>query len=243
MPQPKANFESDSYIHFSSFSLMLYAMEHGYDYYRIVLPYHETRSASWSRVVVPRPFLKNYDWVLYIDGDCSFNQPNVRLETLLEQNGVLNNTNKLFLFPRDADGAYNFINAGVMFMSQRNNGKLLFDILQEWWDIPLKMPQYARFTADWPCEQHMLHEVIRHKYKDNIAIADDGTMTGPNGTIISHSWSGGQDKLVRTNHIAVLTGKHVFYFFTKHFNNMRATSKTLLSIMSDVVNYKNNAKV
>ena len=120
-----------------------YAASHQYDYYRqdISLNNHADGSGwkphiSWSKIPLVIKLLNppyNYDWVLWIDSDAIFYNPNLNLFEVIKQNGVFSSKRGMsvakFIFSGDL---HNAINSGVMLI---RNSKWTRSMLDEIWNI------------------------------------------------------------------------------------------------------------
>lgn len=122
-----------------------YATLHQYDYYRQDILLNNVNQAdgggwkphvSWSKIPLVIKLLNpphNYDWVLWIDSDAIFYNPNINLFDVVKQNGVFSPKRGMtiakFIFSGDL---HNAINSGVMLI---RNTQWTRSMLNEIWNI------------------------------------------------------------------------------------------------------------
>ena len=92
----------------------------------------DERPASWSKILAVKHYLKDVDWVMWLDADTIITNPDIRLESLLPRSA----SGPDFVITVDGGG----YNAGIWLM-RRSEWSMAF--LDRWWS----MKQYIRVTA------------------------------------------------------------------------------------------------
>lgn len=89
----------------------------------------DERPASWSKILAVKHYLKDRDWVMWLDADTIVTNPDIRLESLLPRSS----NGPDFVITVDGGG----YNAGIWLM-RRSEWSMAF--LDRWWS----MKQYVR---------------------------------------------------------------------------------------------------
>lgn len=85
-----------------------YAKLHGYEIINGNKLIDKTRPVAWSKIIALKYYLKNYDYLFYIDMDAVIMEPSIKLEDLITIGGI----NSDFIMTEDWNG----LNTGVWFV-------------------------------------------------------------------------------------------------------------------------------
>eukprot|EP00208_Stichococcus_sp_RCC1054_P004603 CAMPEP_0206136108 /NCGR_PEP_ID=MMETSP1473-20131121/1342_1 /ASSEMBLY_ACC=CAM_ASM_001109 /TAXON_ID=1461547 /ORGANISM="Stichococcus sp, Strain RCC1054" /LENGTH=303 /DNA_ID=CAMNT_0053528387 /DNA_START=420 /DNA_END=1331 /DNA_ORIENTATION=+ len=110
-----------------------YAEMHGYTYEDASALVSDERPASWSKILAVQHYLKDADWVMWLDADTIVTNPEIRLESLLPRSS----SGPDFIITVDGGG----YNAGIWLLRRSQWSQ---DFLQRWWD----MKAYVRGPGD-----------------------------------------------------------------------------------------------
>lgn len=127
-----------------------YALYHGYEFVIATAKSDPTRPAPWSKLTALREALPRFDWLLYVDGDALFANPQPRLECLI-------------------DDAYDFVlaedwagyNTGVFFVK---NSTFASNLLLHMWKLGDRLAKpnpWWYHPMPFEFEQRALHFLTR----------------------------------------------------------------------------------
>ncbi|KAL7005677.1 hypothetical protein EMMF5_004759 [Cystobasidiomycetes sp. EMM_F5] len=75
----------EDYFSATAYSHLLYALRHGYAYQTVHAPPMEGRYPTWVKVPHIRKLLRDYELVVFLDGDVQMNHPELPIEWLLNR--------------------------------------------------------------------------------------------------------------------------------------------------------------
>ncbi len=126
-----------------------YCKKHGYDFIEDESIYDNSRPIPWSKILLIKKYLTQYDYVVWIDGDTIILNLELTLEKFITDTMPLNID---FLMCRD----HNFCNTGVWFL---RNTKYVLDIMDEIY----KQTDYI-YRGEW--EQTAFNKLYNDNYND-----------------------------------------------------------------------------
>lgn len=115
-------------------------------------------------------------------------------EALWKVHGVQRSHPWMF-FSRPGGG--NYLNAGVM-LFQRGDGRLIREMLDEWWRSALKEPPlleegrprpcWGNCLLKWPHEQAVFEMFVWPRFREDVAVLPLGLLNGFSGHFVRHIW-------------------------------------------------------
>jgi len=131
-----------------------YCAKHGYQYNAHFGRISE-RHAAWDKILAVRGILPYYDYVMWIDADCVFNNFDKKIEDYFHKYGT---------FCRDVgynglNGQWHYVNTGVFILK---HDKKSFDFLHAVWNSqdPKMAELDKRSYNGWPWEQGPVCEYL-----------------------------------------------------------------------------------
>lgn len=101
-----------------------YAEMHGYSYEDASWIVSDERPASWSKILAVKHYLKDRDWVMWLDADTIITNPDIRLESLLPRSA----SGPDFVITVDSGG----YNAGIWLLRRSEWSEAFLD---RWWSM------------------------------------------------------------------------------------------------------------
>ncbi|KAH7369327.1 hypothetical protein B0T11DRAFT_278605 [Plectosphaerella cucumerina] len=178
----------------------IYSQIHGYDYKFVRAPPATDRHNTWVKVPVIQKALKEYRFVVFLDADAVFVQPNMPIEWLM---GLWNITDKTMLaMAEDPNSTHNqdakgwvLWNTGFVVAQASERTQELFDV---WNDCPLgnRFPECRHWAYSWAHEQAAFGNHIRYAYNKTDELralpCSDANgapyVGGCRGRFVSHFW-------------------------------------------------------
>lgn len=181
----------------------LYAQIHGYDYKFIRAPDYEDRQGGWTKVIMTQELLKTYDYVIMVDEDAEFNNPEVPLEWLFNYWNITKETT--LAMAADPAGDPNFDSKGnVMlntgFVINQAKAPKTEELYKVWAECPEEQvfPGCAKWKYEGFREQTAFSEHVRYNYMEDNVIqvlpcseangCPEAEESGCVGTFIRHYW-------------------------------------------------------
>lgn len=138
-------------------------------------PSGKVRHSAWAKLLSTIKCLtefKEYDYILYIDSDCIFNNPNKKIEYHFSELKSLNNntvwgSNVIFL----NDKPFHPKEPCSGFFILKNNQES-YNIFKDWYST--EIPEDERFNTKHCWEQFSLYRIFS-KYKEKFVVLDDDT--------------------------------------------------------------------
>lgn len=169
-----------------------YCAKHGYQYNAHFGRISE-RHAAWDKIMAVRRLLPYYDYVMWIDADCVFNNLYKRIEEYIYKSGTFCHD----VLYNQENRQWHYVNTGVFILK---NDKKSFDFLNAVWDSqdPKVIDIDKRSYDGWPWEQGAACEYLM-KSDDFEILTDQGFNCHPNiandDTYIIHymGWRAGEN--------------------------------------------------
>lgn len=146
----------------------IYSLIHGYDYRLMHAPKFWYRHQTWVKVPMMREALKKYKFVVFLDSDAIFVEPQVPLEWLMDLWDIKDNT--LAAMPIDRDHPSNYDskgqlmwNTGFVITQQSQRTDQMFE---SWVNCPSdeEFPGCSFWEYNWAHEQAAFANYIRYQY-------------------------------------------------------------------------------
>jgi hypothetical protein len=186
----------DHYMYGKNFSLLsikrklanLLARIHGYDY-KLVKALESDLKGSYTKVPAMQKLLRNYKFVVFLDGDTLFPYPHIPFEWLMNLWGITNNT--LIAMPEDVNEAWSYdsrggliLNSGFVVVQQSTR---THELLDAWATCPqeTRYQGCAKYKDDWPKEQYTFSNWVRYDFnrsEEVVAIPCTHAMGYPGAT-------------------------------------------------------------
>ena len=90
----------------------------------LILILADERPPSWSKILAAKHYLKDHDWVMWLDADTIVTNPEIRLESLLPRS----TSGPDFVITVDGGG----YNAGIWLL---RSTAWSYDFLDRWWNM------------------------------------------------------------------------------------------------------------
>ncbi len=172
--------EIEDVVSYTSPNQKKYCELHGYDY-RLFKGRLSNRFPAWDKVLAVKKVLLEYDYVLWMDSDCIFNDFNYKLEDLIS-------LGYLGYFGKDPSNDI-YVNTGVFLLK---NDKWSFELLDYTWkrngQIFETVDKYS--YSDWPFEQGPMCDFLKSDIGNHYIVPNYILNSHPlfinNNTIIIH---------------------------------------------------------
>jgi hypothetical protein len=180
--------------------LLFLAIQHGYDYLRVIAPPSPEYSHPWLKVAHLYDTIFKYDIVVFFDSDVYVRYPNTSMEFLMARyNFTVNSSLLMAVDPnaklnQDSKGRI-VLNTGFI-IAQSNS--LTKQILKKWALCIETIPNCSEWRDRWSREQRSFSEYFREQMKlgtELIAASCDElngydtSGSGCSGTIVTHVWT------------------------------------------------------
>ncbi|KAM0327044.1 hypothetical protein ACHAQA_006167 [Verticillium albo-atrum] len=180
----------------------IYALIHGYDYKFIKAPKYPNRHQTWVKVPMIKEALKTHKFVVFLDADAIFAQPQVPIEFLFSLWNVTDST--LVAMAEDPNSPRNrdekgwvLWNTGFVVAQQSERTQEMFQV---WDDCPtgVQFPGCEKWAKEWAHEQAAFGNYVRYAYNttDDLRVISCGDGNGAPylgdklclGNFVSHYW-------------------------------------------------------
>ncbi|KAG7115273.1 Galactomannan galactosyltransferase 1 like protein [Verticillium longisporum] len=180
----------------------IYAQIHGYDYKFIKAPIYPHRHQTWVKVPMIREELKTHKFVVFLDADAIFVQPQLPIEFLLGLWNITDGT--LVAMAEDPNSPVNrdekgwvLWNTGFVVAQQSQRTQEMFKV---WDECPMgeRFPGCEKWAKEWAHEQAAFGNYIRYAYNttDDLRVIPCGDGNGAAylgdkkclGAFVSHFW-------------------------------------------------------
>lgn len=137
-----------------------YASRHNYSYIDASLLLDANRPPSWSKILAVRHYLKDYDWILWIDADTLITNPSIRIESLLPRDRELD-----LIITKDQTG----YNAGMWLL---RNSAWSLKFLDRWWamDSFIRRRPGDTKSGDNDALKHLLGKMSRGESRAHVGV-------------------------------------------------------------------------
>ncbi|KAM0269832.1 hypothetical protein ACHAQH_009642 [Verticillium albo-atrum] len=182
----------------------IYALIHGYDYRFMHAPKYWYRHQTWVKVPMMKEALKKYKFVVFLDADAIFTEPQLPLEWLMSLWNIHDET--LLAMAEDLDVGSNYDkkgwllwNTGFVIAQQSERTQKLF---KSWIDCPsdAEYPGCSHWSYHWAHEQAAFGNYLRYDYNTSDQLrmlpcmhANGSPYIPENntcgGVFVSHLWS------------------------------------------------------
>ncbi|KAH6695634.1 hypothetical protein F5X68DRAFT_198685 [Plectosphaerella plurivora] len=181
----------------------IYSLIHGYDYKFVHAPRFWFRHVTWVKVPMIRRALQDYRFVVFLDADAVFEEPQIPLEWLFDRWNIHSNT--LVAMAEDPNLPRNLDSQGRVLLNTgfiiAQNSKRTTDLFWDWEQCPtdFKFPGCKHWTQDWAHEQAAFGFHVRYAYNDTDELRAISCMDGNGsphidqkacgGVFVAHHWS------------------------------------------------------
>lgn len=196
------------YIEFHNKSIYKYCQKHGYDY--IFLDNYESDlSAYWKKILVVIQYLKEYDYVMWLDSDSIVCNYDIKLES------ILNDEYHIYIGRDYPSFVSNVYCAGIFMVRNSEIGKAFMDecigiYLNDDYCKEENKPALKGKYAGRCYEQGVMNYLLKTKYKTSVISMPDrifnNTLFEDDNCFILHFYNQNRDK----------TTRYFNYLSTKH---------------------------
>ena len=207
---------SVKYFEMTPYMNLLYALRHGYSFWRFTLPKALVdggqRDSTWYKIPLTAYLLRHECRnVFWLDSDAFVRDFEITLEELARAYDI-HDGGPYMLVPQDGPGHVN-ANMGAFLI---RNGSEVLDFLEEWWKLPLHDEVFKHKLRGKLHEQDVFNHGMR-KYKGTIwVLCPKALLTTTFGSFVRHFWGGHKNETLFLQEMARISMEFVQHLIRSH---------------------------